>query len=80
MPRARYAYLGESNRALEALAGAVRCGYFGLWHGQHDVWFDTIRGNAAFAHLVEESRKGHDAAFAAFQKGNGDAILRSLDL
>jgi hypothetical protein len=75
----QYAYLGESNRALEALAGAVRSGYFGLWQGQHDAWFDTIRGSAAFARLVEESRIGHDTAFAAFHEGNGDAILRSTD-
>jgi hypothetical protein len=57
----------------------VRYGYFGLWHGQHDAWFDTIRGSASFARLVQESRKGHDTAFATFQEGNGDAILRSTD-
>ena len=63
----QYAYLGESARALDALAGAVLGGYFGLWLGQRDAWFDAIRGDAAFSQLVEESRKGHDAALAAFE-------------
>jgi tetratricopeptide (TPR) repeat protein len=66
----QFAYLGESERALRALAGAVRGGYFALWRGQHDAWFDAIRGDAVFARLVEESRAGHDAALAAFRQAN----------
>ena len=73
----QYAHLGELKRALDALAGAVRCGYFGLWRGQRDTWFDAIRKNPVFAGLVEECRKGHDSALAAFREANGDAMLRS---
>lgn len=65
-----YAYLGESERALAALEGAVRGGYFGLWRGQHDGWFDTVRKDPAFARLVDASRDGHDRALATFRSAN----------
>jgi eukaryotic-like serine/threonine-protein kinase len=76
----QYAYLGERERAHQALAGAVRSGYFALWRGQHDKWFNEIRGEPTFAQLVDESRKGHDAARAAFEAAKGEAIIyRSTD-
>jgi hypothetical protein len=74
-----YAYLGESARALGALEGAVRRGYYCLWRGRHDAWFDAVRQDEAFARLVDASRIGHDAALAVFRRANGDAVLRSVD-
>ena len=76
----QYAYLGESQRALQALDNAVRTGYYGLWRGQHDPWFDPIRDDPAFARLVDLSRAGHDHARAAFRGADGGTILKSTDL
>ncbi|HET9467438.1 MAG TPA: winged helix-turn-helix domain-containing protein [Vicinamibacterales bacterium] len=71
----QYSYLGEPQRALDALDNAVRTGYYGLWRGQHDRWFDPIRDDPAFARLVDLSRTGHDDARAAFRGADGDAVL-----
>jgi hypothetical protein len=71
----QHAYLGERERALRALAEAVRRGYFGLWPAQRHEWFDAIRADATFEQLVDESRKGYDDARAAFQAAGGDTII-----
>jgi eukaryotic-like serine/threonine-protein kinase len=73
----QYAYLGEHQRALDALDRAVRRGYFGLWRARHDTWFDSIRADAAFARLLAECREGRDAARAAFRDAQGEAIIYS---
>jgi len=71
----QHAYLGERERALRALAEAVRRGYFALWPGQRHEWFDAIRADTTFEHLVDESRKGYDDARSAFHVARGDAVL-----
>jgi predicted Zn-dependent protease len=71
----QFAHLGETRRALDSLARAVAGGYFGLWRGKGDAWFDPLRNEPEFARLVDQSRAGHDSALAAFRDAQGARIL-----
>jgi len=57
----QYAFLDESNRALDLLEKSVR-GYFQVYALEHDPWLASIRGTPRFAAIVAEAKTRQEEA------------------
>lgn len=73
---ARYlANVGETERALTNLRGAVETGFFCHSALAHDPWLDSLRKVAEFAAIVRRAETRHGHARAAFLRAGGEKVL-----
>ena len=69
------AYMGDAERALSQLEGAIDAGYFCVPAFTRDAWLDSIRGTPRFAAALRRAETRHRQAVISFLTAEGDRIL-----
>jgi TolB-like protein/tetratricopeptide (TPR) repeat protein len=69
------AHLGELDRALDVLAGAIEGGFFPLATLHRHQWLDAARDRAEFHAIVRRARHRHEDAARAFVEAEGPRLL-----
>ena len=69
------AYLGETDRALEAFERVIQYGFCCAPAFARDPWLDSLRGLPRFTGLVRTAEQRHRAAAAAFVQHGGARLL-----
>ena len=68
-------YMGETERALDALQRSVDAGFACVAAMARDPWLDPLRGHPRFAQILHTAEGRHREAAAAFLKAGGDRVL-----
>jgi eukaryotic-like serine/threonine-protein kinase len=69
------ARLGEGDRAVEILAGAVDRGFFPFETFTRHAWLDSLRTRPDFVAILLRAERRHHDALAAFVDAGGEALL-----
>jgi hypothetical protein len=70
-----YARLGETERALAALARAVEGGFHCFPAFMRDPWLDPLRAQPEFQEILLQAEAARRAAVVAFLEDGGDRVL-----
>jgi hypothetical protein len=68
-------YLGETASAIAQLNTAINSGYLCYPQLTSDPWFDPIRGDADFKHILRRAEALHQDAIGVFKAEGGPALL-----
>ena len=71
----QYAYLGDNESALAALAAVIEDGFFCLPAFARDPWLDPLRGAPEFSAILRRAEVRHRQAVISFLTAEGDRIL-----
>jgi tetratricopeptide (TPR) repeat protein len=71
----QYAYIGDAERALSLLGGAVDDGFLCVPAFARDPWLDSVRGTSEFAAILRRAETRHRQAVISFLTAEGDRIL-----
>jgi hypothetical protein len=69
------AHLGMRDRALDALARAVRGGFYPADTLSRARVFEPLRDDPTFRELHQHAERGRDAAWVAFSNAGGERLL-----
>jgi hypothetical protein len=69
------AHVGDGDRAVEILEGAVDRGFFPFETFTRHAWLDGLRSRLDFLAIVEKAQRRHEEALAAFVEAGGETLL-----
>jgi hypothetical protein len=69
------AHVGDGDRAVDILAGAVDRGFFPFETFSRHAWLDALRGRPDFLAILLKAKRRHHEARAAFVDAGGEALL-----
>jgi hypothetical protein len=70
-----YAFIGDSEPALEVLSGVVETGFFCVPAFVKDPWLDPVRAEPRFAEIVRRAEALQREAAAVYSESHGERLL-----